>query len=92
MGTAGRYAADVSANLAKGVAEVAKQRTSAAISARVDKTFGGQVAAAIRRQGGQSAGETAAEPTFAGDSLSAGEPSKRDEEVNDFVNKKSSSA
>jgi type IV secretion system protein VirB6/type IV secretion system protein TrbL len=80
LGTAGRIAADASANLAKGTAEVAKGKAVSlreAAGERIADTIGGKIAAAIREQGSSSA-DTVADapahpaPTFSDNSLAAG--------------------
>lgn len=64
VATAGRVAADASANLARGVGDVAKQKTVEKLDAfkdRVSQTIGGQIATAIR--------ERDTTPNFSGDSI-----------------------
>lgn len=92
--TAGKFAADVGSNLAQGVGAVGKQKVGAAMAAaqeRIGETFGGQVAAHIKASGSAGEGATG-EPSFGGDSLSAGGQGLSAEaksEVDQFVNKQS---
>ncbi|MDR8093089.1 P-type conjugative transfer protein TrbL [Burkholderia gladioli] len=93
---AGRYAADVTANLAKGAFAVGKDRmqtTATNLRNEIDKTVGGQIAAKIAGTGAKpaSAAEQAA-PTFGDNSLSGSNEKSvdRDAEKAAFVNRKAS--
>jgi len=75
LGTVGRVATDVAANLVKGTWDVAKERANAGAEAaqeRLSQTLGGKVAAAIKAQGttATSSEQLKPEPTFDGNSLS----------------------
>lgn len=98
MNDAGRFAADMGNNLAKGAGQVAKDKAASMVDSakeRIGQTTGGRVASAIR--GGSdfrgSAGMDTA--SFAGDSLGAGSARSRQNPTNDevaaFVNKDRSS-
>ncbi|VBG94388.1 putative plasmid conjugal transfer protein [Burkholderia pseudomallei] len=98
MNDAGRFAADMGNNLAKGAGQIAKDKAASMVDSakeRIGQTTGGRVASAIR--GGSdfrgSAGMDAA--SFAGDSLGAGSGRSRQSPTNDevaaFVNKDRSS-
>jgi type IV secretion system protein TrbL len=89
MGAAGRFAADIGANVAKGVGRVAADKASSiVVSAKeqIADTTGGKIASAIRNSGASGAGQE----SVAGDSLGSGadrvEPAN--DEVAAFVNKR----
>lgn len=89
MGTAGKFAADMGANLAKGAGQVAADKASSmAASAReqIADTTGGKIASAIRGSGAPGAGQD----SFAGDSLGSGADrvDPANDEVAAFVNKR----
>ncbi|WP_322005822.1 P-type conjugative transfer protein TrbL [Paraburkholderia tropica] len=94
MNTAGRFAADMGANLAKGAGAVAKDKAANrmdATSQRVGQSTGGKIASAI--SGGSGAGTDVAS-NFAGDSLgvvrqTATAGADTDDEVAAFVKKRS---
>ncbi len=103
MNTTSRFAADMSANLAKGVGTVAKDKASNMMEAardRVSQTTGGKVASEINRQALQEKqtdepvsspqGSDGSDESFAGDSLGSGKAeatSAANDEVAAFVNK-----
>ncbi|WP_017173893.1 P-type conjugative transfer protein TrbL [Xanthomonas phaseoli] len=92
MGTAGRFAADMGANLAKGAGQVAKDNAANMMDAakeQVAQTTGGKIASVISNQssGGMDTGAN-----FAGDIFGAGQQSpaaggNTNDEVAAFVNK-----
>lgn len=91
MGTAGRFAMDMGANLAKGVAQTMGDKVSSvkgATSANIADTFGGQVASAIKNANistntPSSDTQSPSHDNFDDNSLSAAQS----DEVNNFVNK-----
>lgn len=92
MGTAGRFAADMGANLAKGAGTVAKDKAANMMDAakeQMAQTTGSKIASAISSRSGSS---TDTESNFSGDSLGAGRQSamagaNMNDEVAAFVNK-----
>nr|WP_258174543.1 P-type conjugative transfer protein TrbL [Burkholderia gladioli] len=92
MSTAGRFAADMGANLAKGAGAVAKDRAANMMDVakeQMAQTTGSKIASAISSRSGAS---TDIESNFAGDSLGAGRQSamaggNMNDEVAAFVNK-----
>jgi P-type conjugative transfer protein TrbL len=93
MSTAGRFAADMGANLAKGAGAVAKDKAANMMDATKEQmalTTGSKIASAISSRSGAS---TNTESNFAGDSLGAGRQSamaggNMNDEVAAFVNKR----
>jgi type IV secretion system protein TrbL len=100
INTTGRFAADVSTNLAKGTASVGKARIADAKKHISENTLGGKIASAIRESDKDKNKDSMS--TTDEDSLSAGKPgnasqtkksgnnrvSKMNDEVAEFVNKK----
>nr|WP_244115206.1 P-type conjugative transfer protein TrbL [Burkholderia contaminans] len=92
MNTAGRFAADMGANLAKGAGAVAKDKAANMMDAakeQMAQTTGSKIASAISSRSGSS---TDTESNFSGDSLGAGRQSamaggNMNDEVATFVNK-----
>ncbi|MCC8393495.1 P-type conjugative transfer protein TrbL [Paraburkholderia sp. MMS20-SJTR3] len=92
MSTAGRFAADMGANLAKGAGAVAKDKAANMMDGakeRIAQTTGSKIASAISSRSGAS---TDTESNFAGDSLGAVRQSamaggNMNDEVAAFVNK-----
>nr|WP_232450750.1 P-type conjugative transfer protein TrbL [Burkholderia ubonensis] len=92
MGTAGRFAADMGANLAKGAGQIAKDKAANMADTTkegIAQTTGGKIASAISNKSG--AGIDAG-PSFAGDSLSGGQQTATagttmNDEVAAFVNR-----
>ncbi|MDN7871891.1 P-type conjugative transfer protein TrbL [Burkholderia multivorans] len=92
MSTAGRFAADMGANLARGAGTVAKDKAANMMDAareQMAQTTGSKIASAISSRSG--AGSDAG-PSFAGDSLSGGQQSATagttmNDEVAAFVNR-----
>ncbi|OMS47715.1 P-type conjugative transfer protein TrbL [Burkholderia pseudomallei] len=92
MSTAGRFAADMGGNLAKGAGEIAKGKAANIADTakeRVAQTTGGKIASAISSKSG--AGIDAG-PSFAGDSLGGGQQNATagtttNDEVAAFVNR-----
>ncbi|AZR34862.1 P-type conjugative transfer protein TrbL [Xanthomonas vasicola] len=92
MGNAGRFAADMGSNLAKGAGQVASNKAANMMDAakeQIAQTTGGRIASVIsnRSSAGMDAGSN-----FAGDSLGAGQQSaaagvSTNDEVAAFVNK-----
>lgn len=100
MNTAGRFAADMGANLAKGAGAAAKDKALNMMDAaaqRVDQTMGGRIASEISKAGSGAASDSqgGGQKSFDGDSLSAGkgvnQSASMNEEVADFVNKNNKS-
>ncbi|MBR7945376.1 P-type conjugative transfer protein TrbL [Burkholderia cenocepacia] len=99
MSNAGRFAADMGSNLAKGAGQVAKDKAASMMDSakeRIGQTTGGRIAAAIR--GGSDYRDSAGADTasFAGDSLGAGNDRRQqqnpmNDEVAAFVNQDRSS-
>lgn len=98
MSNAGRFAADMGNNLAKGAGQVAKDKAASVMDSakeRIGQTTGGKIASAIR--GSSDLRDLAGVDTasFAGDSLGAGNGRSRQNQMNDevaaFVNKDRSS-
>lgn len=99
MSNAGRFAADMGSNLAKGTGQVAKDKAASMMDSakeRIGQTTGGRIAAAIR--GGPDYRDSAGADTasFAGDSLGAGndrhqQQNPMNDEVAAFVNQDRSS-
>ena len=95
LGTASRVATDTGANLAKGAAEVAKNKAASIRDAAVERiadTTGGKIAAAIKAQGNGGAEQidtpSQSAPKFGGDSQAAGSPdADLESEVAAFVNR-----
>lgn len=88
MGNAGRFAADVGANLAKGAGSVAKDKAEHIIDTAKEKiaqTTGGKIASAIDQLGTNKSGDE----TFPGNTLCSGVAGSRSmsDEVSQFVNK-----
>lgn len=84
-GTAGRFAADMGVNLAKGAGEIAKDKAANMADTakeRIAQTTGGKIASAISNKSG--AGINAG-PSFAGDSLSGGQQTATGTTMNDEV-------
>lgn len=99
MGTAGRFAADMGASLAKGAGQVMQDKIDSvkdAASEKIAGTIGGKVADAIHnRSGGEGVAQAASNDTssdFDGNSLGAGQStaSSMNDEVADFMNKSAS--
>ena len=103
MGSAGRFAADMGASLAKGAGQVMQDKVDSVKSAASEKiagTLGGKVADAINGMGGGDSGadgvnQTASNDTsadFDGDSLGAGQNDSGsiNDEVASFMNKSAS--
>ncbi|WP_422110660.1 P-type conjugative transfer protein TrbL [Burkholderia multivorans] len=92
MGTAGRFAADMGVNLAKGAGEIAKDKAANMADTakeRIAQTTGGKIASAISNKSGPGID---AGPSFAGDSLSGGQQTATagttmNDEVAAFVNR-----
>nr|WP_244099583.1 P-type conjugative transfer protein TrbL [Burkholderia pyrrocinia] len=92
MGTAGRFAADMGSNLAKGAGQIAKDKAANMMDAakeQLAQTTGGKIASVIsnRSSAGMGTGSN-----FAGDSLGAGQQRaaaevNTNDEVAAFVNK-----
>nr|WP_254214818.1 P-type conjugative transfer protein TrbL [Burkholderia multivorans] len=84
-GMAGRFAADMGVNLAKGAGEIAKDKAANMADTakeRIAQTTGGKIASAISNKSG--AGIDAG-PSFAGDSLSGGQQTATGTTMNDEV-------
>ncbi|KGW75203.1 P-type conjugative transfer protein TrbL [Burkholderia pseudomallei MSHR2990] len=84
-GMAGRFAADMGLNLAKGAGEIAKDKAANMADTakeRIAQTTGGKIASAISNKSG--AGIDAG-PSFAGDSLSGGQQTATGTTMNDEV-------
>lgn len=84
-GMAGRFAADMGVNLAKGAGEIAKEKAANMADTgkeRIAQTTGGKIASAISNKSG--AGIDAG-PSFAGDSLSGGQQTATGTTMNDEV-------
>lgn len=92
MGNAGRFAADMGSNLAKGAGTVAKDKAANMMDAareQMAQTTGSKIASAISSRSGTGID---AGPSFTGDSLSAGQQSAAagtttNDEVTAFVNR-----
>lgn len=98
-GKAGLTAADAAANLAKGTAQVAKEKFSSLKDAAMDRiaeTTGGKIAAAIKAGNtkDETAGAVESVPTFGGNSLAGAGTSDADAaaEVAAFANRDTKSA
>ena len=100
MNTAGRFAADMGANLAKGAGAATKDKAVNMMDAaaqRVGQTMGGRIASEISKAGSSAARDSqgGGQKSFDGDSLSAGkgvsQSASMNEEVADFVNKNNKS-
>ena len=98
-GKAGLIAADAAANLAKGTAQVAKEKFADLKDAAMDRiaeTTGGKIAAAIKTGNAkdEAAGAIESMPTFGGDSLAGAGTSDADAaaEVAAFANRDTKSA
>lgn len=98
-GKAGLIAADAAANLAKGTAQVAKEKFADLKDAAMDRiaeTTGGKIAAAIKTGNAkdEAAGAIESVPTFGGDSLAGAGTSDADAaaEVAAFANRDTKSA
>lgn len=98
-GKAGLIAADAAANLAKGTAQVAKEKFADLKDAAMDRiaeTTGGKIASAIKTGNakGEAAGAIESVPTFGGDSLAGAGTSDADAaaEVAAFANRDTKSA
>lgn len=96
MNTAGRFTADMGANLVKGAGAAAKDKAANMMDAaaqRVGQTMGGRIASEISKTGSSATGQSqgGGQKIFDGDSLSAGKGGSQsasvNEEVADFVNK-----
>ena len=99
MGTAGRFAADMGASLAKGAGQVMQDKMDSVKDAATEKiagTIGGKVADAIHnRSGGEGVAQAASNDTssdFEDNSLGAGHStaSSMNDEVANFMNKSAS--
>lgn len=95
---AGKIAADASANLAKGAAEVAKTKAASmkeAAMERIADTTGGKIAAAIKSQGGSASAsdnpQAASSPSFGENNLASSNQTDADpqSEVAAFANRDS---
>ena len=95
LGTAGRIAAAVGANLAKGTADGAKAKAASmreAAAERIADTTGGKIAAAIRAQGSGTADnidmpDKQPTPSFGDNSLAAETEADPDAEIAAFTNR-----
>nr|WP_231748585.1 P-type conjugative transfer protein TrbL [Burkholderia latens] len=84
-GMAGRFAADMGVNLAKGAGEIAKDKAANMADTakeRIAQTTGGKIASAISNKSGAAID---AGPSFAGDSLSGGQQTATGTTMNDEV-------
>lgn len=102
MGTAGRFATDMSSSLAKGAGQAIKDKmdsVKSAASEKIASTVGGKIADAINNRSQEGSGGGSASPTasndnsvdFDGDSLSKGARADGvNDEVSDFMNKTAS--
>ncbi|MFX1695882.1 P-type conjugative transfer protein TrbL [Paraburkholderia sp. A1RO-1] len=89
--TAGKFAADMGASLAKGTGAVARDKAAGMADAAMDRitqTTGGKIASAIREGSGSQKSTNADAASFAGDSVGgAGQATPMNEEVAAFVNR-----